>query len=171
MRGVRLGVVIGLLGFGIAIGYITGQQGAQAASSGLTAQDYADIQQLYWRYNHGSDFRDAELFLSVFTDDAVFEIGDQKVVGREELQAQRVERHAGQVGDTGTRHWNTSYLITQSSEGAEGRLYWQLNGVAEGQPRPVASGTYDDVYVKTSDGWRIKHRIINFDAGAPPAVR
>ena len=171
MRGIRFVFLIVLLGLGVAIGYFTAQDGVRAASGGLDAQDYADIQQLYWRYNHGSDFRDAELFLSVFSEDAVFEIGDQKYAGSEELRAQRVERHAGQVGDTGTRHWNTSYLITPSSEGAEGRLYWQLNSVADGQPRPVASGSYDDVYIKTSDGWRIKHRTINFDAGAPPVVR
>ena len=165
MRTRNLAAAVALVGAGAAIGWIAAPGGAAAAAGTLVAQDYAEIEQLYWRYNHGADFRDADLFLSAFTDDAVFRVGDREYVGRAELAAMRVERHAGQTGDTGRRHWNNGWRITRSGDGAAGRTYWLLVDVGSGQPNHVASGYYDDVYVKTPDGWRIKSRTISSDAG------
>ena len=165
MRTRNLAAAMALVGAGAAIGWLSAPGGAAAAAGPLTAQDYAEIEQLYWRYNHGADFRDADLFLSAFTDDAVFRVGDREYVGRAELAAQRMERHAGQTGDTGRRHWNNGWRITPSADGAAGRTYWLLVDVGGGQPNHVASGYYDDVYVKTPDGWRIKSRMISSDAG------
>ena len=165
MRTLRVSTVIALVGIGVVIGYFSAQSGVSAASDGLAAQDYADIQQLYWRYNHGADFRDSDLFVSAFADDVVFRAGGLELTGKDELTAWRGERDAGETGDNGRRHWNSSYRITPSSEGAEGRVYWLLIDVSSGQPQPLASGYYDDVYEKTSDGWRIKRRILHSDAG------
>ena len=67
-------------------------------------RDYADIQQLYWRYNHGADFRDADLFVSAFADDVVFRTGGLELTGKDELTAWRGERDAGETGDNGRRH-------------------------------------------------------------------
>ena len=64
------------------------------------------------------------------------------------------------AGDTGRRHWNNSWRITPSAEGARGRSYWLIIGVSTGQPVNSRSGYYDDVYVNTSDGWLIKSRTI-----------
>ena len=161
MSKTRLLVVIALAGIGAGLGWTT----AQGASGDLTAQDYADIQQLYWRYNQGADFRDGGLFVSAFADDAVFRAGGQEYVGKDELAAWRVERDAGKTGDNGRRHWNSSYRITPTSEGAEGKVYWLLIDVSSGPPKHIASGYYDDVYEKTSNGWRIKHRTLRPDAG------
>ena len=41
----------------MAIGWISAPGNAGAAAGTLTAQDYAEIEQLYWRYAHGGDFR------------------------------------------------------------------------------------------------------------------
>ena len=165
MRTLRVSTVIALVGIGVVIGYFSAQSSVSAASDGLAAQDYADIQQLYWRYNHGADFRDSDLFVSAFADDVVFRAGGLEITGKDELTAWRGERNAGETGDNGRRHWNSSYRITPSSEGAEGRVYWLLIDVSSGQPQHLASGYYDDVYEKTSDGWRIKRRILHSDAG------
>ena len=54
---VVLALVVSLAGFG----GVYAQQGIK-----LTGQDYAEIEQLYGRYNQGSDFRDVELWLSAF---------------------------------------------------------------------------------------------------------
>ena len=165
MRTLRAATVIGLVGIGIVVGYMSAQGGVSAASDGLTAQDYADIQQLYWQYNQGADFRDAALFVSAFSDDAVFRAGPLQLTGKDELTAWRGERDAGGSGDNGRRHWNSSYRITPSSDGAEGRVYWLLVDVSSGQPKHIGSGYYDDTYVKTPDGWRIKQRVLSSDAG------
>ena len=55
MRTLRVATVIALVGIGVVIGYFSAQSSVSAASDGLAAQDYADIQQLYWRYNHGTN--------------------------------------------------------------------------------------------------------------------
>ncbi len=152
-----------LVAVGVAIGWISAPVNTAAAEGTLTAQDYAEIEQLYWRYNHGADFRDGDLFVSAFAADAVFEVGGQKITGRDELTAYRVERHAGQSGDTGRRHWNNSWRIVPTADGAEARVYWILVDVSGGAPDTVASGYYDDTYVKTAEGWRFKTRTISAD--------
>ena len=156
-------VAVALVGLGAAIGWVSAPGGVSAADGALTAQDYAEIEQLYWSYNHGSDFRDADLFLSAFTADAVFKVGPRTFSGRDELAAYRVERHAGQTGDTGLRHWNNSWRIVPTADGAEARVYFLVVNVGGGQPVTAASGYYDDTYVKTADGWRFKTRTINID--------
>ncbi len=140
--------------------------GSTAAAPALTGQDYGEIMRLYGLYNQGSDFRDAEMFVSAFSDDAVFNTGPgQEVVGREALLAQRAERYQGQTGDNGRRHHNSSWVITPTADGgATGRAYWVVLDVSGPQPKHAVSGYYDDVFVKTSDGWRIKSRTLHRDA-------
>ncbi len=162
MKFLRVVTVVALVGVGVAIGYLSAQSNVSAVSDGLTAQDYADIQQLYWRYNHGADFGDADLFVSAFTDDAFVKSSNgQEFVGKKEIDGFISRSLAGMpTGDTGRRHWNNGWRITPSAEGARGRTYWLLLDVGEGQPTNDRSGYYEDVYVKTSDGWRIKSRTI-----------
>ncbi len=162
MKFLRVVTVVALVGVGVAIGYLSAQSNVSAASDGLTAQDYADIQQLYWRYNHGADFGDADLFVSAFTDDAFVKSSNgQEYVGKKEIDGFISGSLARMpTGDTGRRHWNNGWRITPSAEGARGRTYWLLLDVGTGQPTNDRSGYYEDVYVKTSDGWRIKSRTI-----------
>ena len=77
----------------------------------LTGQDYEEIKALYARYNQGSDFRDTELFLSAFADDAVMTRGGRDIVGMDALRADRAERYQGETGDVGRRHMNGSYPV------------------------------------------------------------
>ena len=166
MRKLRAVIAIMLVGIVAGIGWIAAQ-GRDDAAPSLSGQDHAEIMRLYGMYNQGSDFRDAELFVSAFADDGVFRTGpNQEVVGRAALLAQRAERYQGQTGDNGRRHLNASWVITPTADGAKGRAYWLLLDVSGGQPTPVASGYYDDVFVKTPGGWKIKSRILHSD-GTP----
>ena len=135
-------------------------RGAEMALSGA---DYAEIERLYGLYNQGSDFRDAELFLSAFAEDAVFNTGAGETRGMAALRAQREERYQGTTGDNGRRHYNSSFVITPTADGAKGRAYWVVNDVSGTEPIPVASGYYDDTFVKTPDGWKIKTRTLSRD--------
>ena len=164
MRTRNLIAAVALVGVGVAIGWTSAPGNAAAAAGTLTAQDYAEIEQLYWRYNHGGDFRDSELWLSAFADDAVFTVvGGRTLRGMEALEAMRVERDAGH-GDRGRRHWNNGWRIVPTAEGAAARVYWIVVDVAGGQPFTDRSGYYDDKYVRTADGWRIQERVITFDS-------
>ena len=142
MRKLRVLIAITLVGVVAGIGWIAAQ-GRGGAAPGLSGQDHAEIMRLYGMYNQGSDFRDAELFVSAFADDAVFKTGpNQETVGREALLAQRAERYQGQTGDNGRRHHNSSWVITPTADGAKGRAYWVVMDVSGEQPTPVVSGYY-----------------------------
>ena len=138
-------------------GVIFSQGGAQAAGT-LTGADIAEIEQLYARYNQGLDFKDKELFLSAFADDAVYTTGAgvayEGRAGLEEWLAPVMENSSGAP----VTHNNTSILITPTADGAKGRGYWMLMNVADREPKPVFSGYYEDTFVKTADGWRIQTR-------------
>ena len=58
------------------------------------------------------------------------------------------------------RDYVTNHVVQQTAGGATGRVYVVWIEVGEnGNPGIVqGGGHYDDVYVKTSDGWRIKSR-------------
>ena len=96
---VATALVVALAG----VGFVNAQD---SASTTLTGQDYEEIKALYARYNQGSDFRDAELFLSAFAEDAVMTRGGGDIVGMDALRADRAERYQGKTGDVGRRHMN-----------------------------------------------------------------
>ncbi len=136
---------------------------APAESAALTGQDYGEIEALYARYSQGSDFRDLELFLSAFSEDAVVVSADgSSTQGIPAMRAARAERYQ-ETGDTGRRHRTGSYLITPTDDGAHGRAYYVLLDVTTRPPTTVFTGYYDDEFVRTPAGWRIKHRAINRD--------
>ena len=158
-RAVLVVSVVGVLAFG----WVSANQHSGAET--LTGEDYGEIEALYARYNQGSDLRDAELFVSAFSEDAeITRPGGDSIKGMEALKAERVERYQGQTGDVGRRHWTGSYLITPTSTGAKGRAYYILLDVTTRPPTMTRSGYYEDEFVRTAAGWRIKHRTIKRDA-------
>ena len=136
---------------------------AEQAIQELSAKDFEEIKELYARYNQGSDFRDTELFLSAFAEDAVMTREGGDIVGMDELRADRARRYEGKTGDVGRRHINGSYLITPTSDGAEARTYYLLMDVTVRPPNVISSGYYEDKFVRTNSGWKIKHRILYRD--------
>ncbi len=92
--------------FAVGFVWVSARQGTSGLGA-LTGQDYGEIEALYARYNQGSDFRDDELFLSAFSEDAVIVRADgSKVEGMAALRASRPKREKGETGDNGRR---TSY--------------------------------------------------------------
>ena len=61
------------------------------------------------------------------------------------------------------RHWQNNSVITPTAEGATARTYFVSFEVSYVPPKPALSGHYDDVLVRTDDGWRIKERELNLD--------
>jgi ketosteroid isomerase-like protein len=127
----------------------------------LTPQDYADIQHLTSRLNQGADSHDADMWVSLWTPDGVWtpSVGPARS-GHAGLREYRRARREELGGRMDIRHWTNSLVITPSAEGATGRLYFMMMRVNVTPPVPASSGHYDDVYVKTADGWRIKRRTI-----------
>ena len=130
------------------------------AQSPLTAEDHAEIQQLYARYNLAIDSGDAEGWADVFTADGVF--------GNSEGRAALIEFangfHEGQGGNA--RHWNTNIHVTGTADGAEGTCYLLLWNVGVRPATVIVSGIYHDTLVKTAAGWRFTSRRADIDAPA-----
>ena len=124
----------------------------------LTAMDFIEIQQLVARYAYAVDSHadNGHAYADLFAPDGTF--GNTK--GREQLAALARNTQKERGGPAYTRHFLTNVIITPTPQGVTGRQYLVAIDVAEGgKPSTVAhGGHYDDVYVKTPEGWRFKSR-------------
>jgi hypothetical protein len=160
--------------------------------AGLTAQDYADIQQLAASYafaidtctNSGYDYAD------LYVDDGQFSVseawGDVGGVLAKGREALAVAAGGGKDGcqdprtqlGYGIHHIAVNHEIKPTPDGARGRSYLLAIGVG-GQPTTIEyQGGYEDVYVRTPAGWRFKSRVhvfpniktsVQFGPGGLPA--
>jgi 3-phenylpropionate/cinnamic acid dioxygenase small subunit len=160
-------LAIGLAAAFASAGWVWAQGGAGSAA--FTDQDYAAIHQLYARYAQGTDLVNAEMWLNVFTEDAIFRptanqdkrrgASPSEFKGRAAMTKWRMDNFAARPPDRNYRHWTGSWVITPGPNGsARGKVYWMA---FDPTVRPLAvadTGIYEDVYVKTRDGWRIKER-------------
>lgn len=141
----------------------------------LTAQDYAEIQQLSNRYawaidvctNAGYDFAD------LFAEDGEFSLSEQwgvagnraRTKGRDALAAVAGGDGKGGCRDPktmlgyGISHMIVNHVITPTPGGATGKSYLLAIGVGGDPTKIERQGGYEDVYVKTSAGWRFKSRV------------
>jgi hypothetical protein len=147
----------------------------------LTAQDYIDIQQLLNRYafaldtcaNNGYDYAD------LYTPDGIFYwgIGGRKSIGREQLaEAAGGGKQGCQKLKTASRenpiqtHMTVNAVIEPSPDGAIGKsylVYPGVQGISGDGTHNGHVGGYQDVYVKTAQGWRFKKRIHVFPPDIP----
>lgn len=139
--------------------------------SHLTALDYVEIQQIANRYgqyidtcsNNGYDYADLYtpdgVFVDNFTEEGFSKGGLTRATGREQLAA---AAGGGSLGckNVGWKDWShimVNHVIEPSPQGATGRV-WSIV-IGEKGPRDTQRfGGYEDVYVKTSAGWRIAKR-------------
>jgi hypothetical protein len=134
----------------------TALSGARAGSK-LTAEDYIEIQQLVSRYPYALDQNPDEglSYANLFTPDAVFR--QPRTEGRQNLatMASRAPH-----GPKYTRHFLANHVIEATADGAIGKQYLVAVDIGEmGQPSSVfLGGHYEDVYVRTPEGWRFKTR-------------
>jgi hypothetical protein len=144
---------------------------AQSSNEALTGQDYAEIQQLYARYNFAVDAIDGEGVAAVYTPDGIFYEGrNRKIVGHDALvNWVNTEVKTNHAIDH-RRHWNANLLITKTPEGAKAAIYLLTVNVGVNPPVILAAGRYDDALVKTPQGWRFKTRMVEGDRDGQPAT-
>ena len=135
-----------------------------AAKGTLTPADYAEIQQLYARYNHAIDKGDAEAWAGTFTPDGVFNNTNR---GHDAL-VQFVNDWRDKRNGTSRRHWNSNLMITPTAEGASGSVYLILLDIGVRPPVAMTTGIYEDTLLKTPQGWRFKTRVVHADPAPRP---
>ena len=161
-----------VLGAGVVFGIAQAQQRTTSTSS-LTPQDYIDIQQLLARYsqaldtcsNNGYDYAD------LYADDGTYiDLWSNRGVKDGGIRWQGRDKLAEAAGGgpltcrkSGVpNHFLVNHVITPAPGGATGKAYL-LWGRGGDKPELVQDliykgDWYEDVYVKTSKGWRFKQR-------------
>jgi hypothetical protein len=149
------------------------QPGASAAAAPkISAADYQEIAQLTNRYAYGIDTcgNNGYDYADVFTPDGVFidKNSDEGFKQGGRVLARGREALATLIGGgsrgcktklvwTDWSHVMTNLVVTPTAEGASGRIYLLQMGM-KGPGSIERHGGYEDAYVKTRDGWRIKSR-------------
>jgi hypothetical protein len=130
---------------------------------GLTADDRLEIHEVIALHGHLSDAGTYERFDEVFTSDLVVDASD---LGRAPLPAPdpgrpRLDMYVAashRLGAAGPlAHHVTNIVVREDGDGARA---WS-KGFALSQDGSVASFTYEDQLVRTSLGWRIRHRKVS----------
>jgi uncharacterized protein (TIGR02246 family) len=134
-------------------------QQKKATGPMLTATDYTEIQQLYAHYAFAYDSGAVDDFVRMFTPDGVFVITDGETYkGAERLAA--LARGTGSKNRFTLNHFTTNIAIDPSPAGAKGKAYLAVIQVKKGGERWVRStGVYEDMLVRTPEGWRFKTRL------------
>jgi len=176
--GIRRQSGIGLLVAAALVALITGQQAAAQSGKAdkpaevkpLTAMDYIEIQQLVAKFSFAIDYcgHGGQDIADLFTEDGVYMVtmdGFEPRKGREQL--------AGLAGGSTCEFVKSpapGYLLSRTAvnlviepslEGAKGKSYTLYPGRNGEFYKTWAGhvGGYQDVYVKTPQGWRFKSRI------------
>ena len=154
-------VVLGVLG-ALAVAQ------AQRARGSLTALDYAEIQQLYSRYAIGVDSGNGEMFAGVFTPDGTFELPSKTIQGRKQLAEIAMARRHKRTDERS--HVAVNIVIEPSPERRDRhRLFSARQARQKGESNTLTGGgIYRDTFVKTSEGWRIKKRVVQPAHSVPP---
>ncbi len=131
---------------------------APTQQSSLSATDYLEIAQLVASYGHALDSgygkgENGEAYAGLYTADASF----AGATGHDQLV------RLGQIQPRGpdfVRHYLTNHVIEPMPGGAKGREYLAVidNGLKGKASSLFLGGHYEDTYVKTPQGWRIKTR-------------
>jgi hypothetical protein len=126
---------------------------SSASPSTLTPQDRADLELLSARYAWALATCDAEKWPAVFTQDGYFTSGSRgRVEGRHRLAEMSRSYNCVYTDGVAPPHAPGVVVpykleVSASPKGATGIAYY--NG-----------GRYEDVYVKTPEGWRFKSRTV-----------
>ena len=119
--------------------------------------DIVAITQVVNLYGHVLDARDWDRLPEVFTDDGVFDLSDIVIPGagspvHEGLPA---VRRAFERADHALAHHCSNVYVYE----ADGRVRVLSKFFTPASNGSMSSGAdYDDVVIRTADGWRIQHR-------------
>ena len=122
------------------------------------AEDRFAVIETLDRYAVALDARDWALLDRVFTADATADYGDYRCTGRAQIR-KLVERMLGGCGPT--QHMLGVYRIELSGDEASSTCAIRAHHVGRGDQAQLVYecfGEYSDRLVRTSDGWRIRHR-------------
>ena len=176
MKSMRIAIASAALSV-LVVGFSgTSAQQPTSPTPVLTALDYLEIEQLVYRYGYALDTGADNGFgyADLYADDATFTGTNQGPSGRTYQGRERLAALArgGKRGPNFMSHWVTNVVIEPAPGGAIGKTYVGIFDIGNGgngaKSRVDHGGLYNDVYVKTAQGWRFKSRsFFESTSGAP----
>jgi SnoaL-like domain len=150
------------LGLGASTGH--SQTVPAPTDPALSARDYLEIDQLVYRSGWALDSGDNNGFAyaDLYAPDGTFTGTNQGPSGRSYQGRENLAALARgpRLGPLHVSHFATNVIVTPTPGGAVGRVYVAIFDQGEPGTPPGAGhgGFYDDVYVKTPEGWRFQKR-------------
>ncbi len=122
----------------------------------LDIDDRIAITDLINLHGHHADDGDLDAMLGLFTEDVVYDltgVGMDTVTGYAQIRAL-----AKEIGDDNpVAHTVMNIVLTPVGPD---KVHARSKGIAIMGNGRAGSATYDDVVIRTADGWRISHRRI-----------
>lgn len=122
----------------------------------MQAQDIIEIQQLMALYGHSVDADDQPLLRQVFTVDGIFDARVLSAPLVEGLEAIVAFFTAGKAYRPPSHNMTNVYVYENNGETRVTSKWFMLNPPDGG----TLLGDYDDLVVRSAEGWRIKHRLV-----------
>ena len=133
------------------------------------AIDKLAIGELQSRYMYALDWRDPDLFASLFTENAILEWAEGKAKGRDEIRAASAQMRAfySKLAEGSApkkpprlRHFVTNRVFEINGDHARSWAYWLdlNNDNVQRWPYVAGYGYYVDDLVRTAGGWRFARR-------------
>lgn len=139
----------------------------------MSIEDRIAITDNIYAYSYHWDSQDVDRFLTVFTEDALWEFfasgAKQPEVSlhtHAQIRAWASDRLARRKGKFVSRHFQTNIVFDDLRAGSARTRTMVLvthQSVDERAPKPILSGVYHDEHVKTADGWKMRHRAVHHD--------
>ena len=136
----------------------------------LRAEDRIEILELIADYAYRWDSKDADGVSCLYTEDAIHESyvdGETaprfRAQSRLELRSVAVESFAGRLVGVQTRHHQSNTIFTEvraDSARTKTMFLTTHQRAEEPAPRLIFSGVFEDMFVKTADGWRFARRVV-----------
>jgi uncharacterized protein (TIGR02246 family) len=130
-------------------------------------EDRAAIQNLVVKYTIALDTLDADMYASVFAEDAEFTFGGNTYKGRDQIRKivtdLKTRRAAAQTTDAPKSYHalSNTYIELVNDHEAHHRSYWQtITGPSSGPFTVGGMGRYEDTLVKRNGTWLILKRQI-----------
>lgn len=109
------------------------------------------------RYASAIDDRDISRFISCFTTDAEWRSDVHSSRGHEEIGG--VVRRAAETLDC-THHFATNFEVELDNDTASMRSNFHATHVRAPMENYVMGGTYHDSLIRTTEGWKIRERVL-----------
>lgn len=138
-------------------------------SGSMSTEDMQAIQQQVARYSYTFDSGDAEGWAEVFTEDGLWEFyaagattPATRLEGRDALRGFCQQRFSERREGVTSYHHQSGVIfdeLTADSARVRTMLILTIQLPSEA-PRLYLTGVYEDEWVKTPQGWRIKYRVL-----------